>query len=53
MCLCFFLFYNYSFVGYVIIGDVNLVNNEDLRLFIMKGLKFREFRFFNWCFNVI
>lgn len=39
--------------GHVITGDVNLVNNDDLKSLIMKGPKFREPRSFTWRRNFI
>ena len=45
--------FNYSPAGHVITGDVNIVENEDLRSLISKGPKFREPRSFNWRQNFI
>jgi hypothetical protein len=45
---CFSSLYNYSLDEYVITGDVNIVNNEDLRSLVLKSLKYREPKSFNW-----
>ena len=42
-----------SRAGHVITGDVNIVENEDLRSLISKRPKFREPRSFNWRQNFI
>ena len=44
---------SYSPAGHVITGDVNIVENEDLRSLIFKGHKFIEPRSFNWRQNFI
>jgi hypothetical protein len=41
--------FNYSPAGHIITGDVNIVENEDLRSLILKGPAFREPCFFKWC----
>jgi hypothetical protein len=45
---CFFSPFNYSPAGHNITGDVNAIQNEDLRSLILKGSKFREPRSFKW-----
>jgi hypothetical protein len=45
--------FNYSPAGHVVIDDVNIVENEDLKSIIRKGPKFREPWSFNWRQNFI
>jgi hypothetical protein len=40
--------FNYQPAGHVITGDDNIVRNEELKLLILKGPKFREPRSFKW-----
>jgi hypothetical protein len=52
-CSCCLSPFNYSLAGHAITGDVNIVENEDLKSFIQKGPKFRKPRSFNWRQNFI
>jgi hypothetical protein len=47
-CSCSSSLLNYTPAGHIITGDVNIVQNEDLRSLILKGPKFREPRSFKW-----
>jgi hypothetical protein len=53
MCSCSSSPFNYHIAGHVITGDVNIVTNEELRLLIFKGPKFRESLSFKWQQNFI
>ena len=52
-CSCSSSPFNYSPAGHIITGDVNIVQNEDLRSLILKGPKFREPRSFISCLSWI
>ena len=52
-CSCSSSPFNYSPAGHIITGDVNIVQNEDLRSLILKGPKFREPRSFKWRQNFV
>ena len=47
-CSCSSSSFKYSPAGHIITGDVDIVENEDLKSIILKGPKFREPRSFNW-----
>ena len=53
MCSCSSSPFNYSPAGHIISGDVDVVENEDLKSLIRKGPKFREPRSFNWRQNFV
>jgi hypothetical protein len=46
-CSCPSSPFNYSFAGYAITGDIDVVENEGLKALIRKGPKFRAPRCFN------
>ena len=50
-CACASSPFNYSTVGHVITGDLNIVSNNQLRQLLYKGPKYREPRSFNWNHN--
>ncbi|XP_055999877.1 uncharacterized protein LOC130046520 isoform X1 [Ostrea edulis] len=52
-CSCSSSSFNYSPAGHVITGDVDIVENEDLKSLILKCSKYREPRSFNWRQNFI
>jgi hypothetical protein len=52
-CSCSSSPFNYSPAGHIITGDVNIVQNEDLRSLILKDPKFREPRSFKWRQNFV
>jgi hypothetical protein len=52
-CSCSSSPFNYSPAGHVITGDVDIVENEDLKSLIRTGLKFTEPRPFNWRQNFV
>jgi hypothetical protein len=45
--------FNYSPAGHIITGDVNIVQNEDLRSLMLKGPKFWEPHSFKWWQNFV
>jgi hypothetical protein len=52
-CSCSPSPFNYSSAGHIITGDVDIVENEDLKSLIRKGPKFTEPRSFNWRQNFV
>ena len=50
-CSCSSSPFNYSPAGHIITGNINIVQNEDLKSLISKGPKFREPRSFKWQHN--
>ena len=50
-CSCSSSPFNYSPIGHVITGDINIVNNAKLRNILAKGPKFREPQPINWKYN--
>jgi hypothetical protein len=52
-CSCSSSPFSYSSAGHTITGDVDMVENEDLKSLIRKGPKFREHRSFNWRQNFV
>jgi hypothetical protein len=52
-CSCSSSPFNYSPAGHIITGDVDTVENEDLKSLIRKSPKFREPRSFNWRQNFV
>ena len=47
-CSCSTSLFNYSPVGHVITGDLNIISNSNLRCLISKGPKYREAQPFTW-----
>jgi hypothetical protein len=45
--------FNYSPAGDLFAGDVDIVENKNLKILIRKGQKFREPRSFNWRQNIV
>ena len=47
-CSCSSSHFIYSPAGHIITGDLNIIQNQQLRDFISKGPKYREPRSFSW-----